>query len=158
VDVKAFREGFYKDICKARLQPVLDTCVLARELGISLELTYLIIPGLNDSDEEFRRFATWVRDDLGRSVPLHFSRFHPDFQMMERGRSPQSTMRKAVEAARSLGLEHVYVGNIHQPDDEQTRCASCGTVLIDRAGFHARLRFESDGKCPECGQDVPFVL
>jgi pyruvate formate lyase activating enzyme len=158
IDVKAFKESFYKEVCKARLQPVLDTCVLAKELGIFLELTYLIIPGLNDSDEEFSDFATWIRDSLGKDVPVHFSRFHPDFKMMDRGRTPTSTMRRAVEAARGVGLDNVYVGNIVQPENEQTRCTGCGTVLVDRTGFSARLRFGADGVCPDCGQKVPFVL
>jgi pyruvate formate lyase activating enzyme len=158
VDVKAFRDGFYKEVCKARLRPVLDTCVLARELGIFVELTYLVIPGLNDTDQEFRDFASWVKNELDPGVPVHFSRFHPDFKMTDRGRTPRETMRRAVTTARSVGLDHVYVGNIHQPEDEQTRCLGCGTVLVERAGFYARTTFDSEGKCPECGRDVPFVL
>jgi len=158
VDVKAFREAFYKEVCKARLRPVLDTCVLARELGILVELTYLIIPGLNDSDAELRGFASWVKDELDADVPVHFSRFHPDFKMTDRGRTPRETMRRAVSTARSIGLEHVYVGNIHQPDDEQTRCKGCGAVLVERAGFYARTLFDAGGKCPDCGRDVPFVI
>jgi pyruvate formate lyase activating enzyme len=158
VDVKAFREEFYKEVCKARLRPVMDTCELARELGIFLELTYLIIPDLNDSDEEFQGFASWVRDRLGRDTPVHFSRFHPDFKMTDRGRTPQSTMRNAVAHARSHGLEHVYVGNIHQPEDERTLCAACGAVLMERTGFSSRARFGPDGRCPKCGRGVPFVL
>ncbi len=158
VDVKAFREGFYKKVCKARLQPVLDTCELAKEVGIFVEVTYLIIPDLNDDEDEFKDFATWVRDRLGVDTPVHFSRFHPDFKMMDRGRTPRSTMRRALDVARSSGLEHVYVGNIHQPEDEMTRCASCGTVLVDRAGFYSRLKFGPEGLCPKCGKTVPFVL
>jgi pyruvate formate lyase activating enzyme len=158
IDVKAFRETFYKQICKAKLQPVLDTCVLAKELGIHVELTYLIIPDLNDADDEFRDFAVWVRDSLAPSVPIHFSRFHPDFKMMDRSATPRDTMKRAVRAARGVGLEHVYVGNIHQPDDEQTRCAKCGKVLVDRAGFSAKVLYASDASCPGCGRPVPFVL
>ena len=158
VDVKAFREAFYKEVCKARLRPVLDTCQLAHELGIFLELTYLVIPGLNDGDEELVDFARWVKDSLDVSVPVHFSRFHPDFKMNDRGATPRKTMARAVRDARSVGLEHVFVGNIHQPEDEMTRCASCGTVLVDRTGFSARMRFGQDGRCPKCGQEVPLVL
>lgn len=158
VDVKAFREHFYKDVCKAKLQPVLDTCQLAHELGIFLELTYLVIPGLNDSDDEFAEFAAWVRDSLDTSVPVHFSRFHPDFNMVDRGRTPRETMRRAVAAARNAGLESVYVGNISQPEDESTKCAGCGAVLVDRAGFHSRVLFGADGQCSKCGRPVPFVL
>ena len=158
VDVKAFRERFYKEVCGGRLRPVLDTCELARELGIFLELTYLIIPDLNDSDEELRDFAGWVVDRLGAATPVHFSRFHPDYRMMDRGSTPRSTMRRACQHARSAGLDHVYVGNIHQPEDEMTRCASCGAVLVDRAGFSSERRFGPDGRCPGCGSEVPFVL
>lgn len=158
VDVKAFREGFYKDVCKARLAPVLSTCELAVELGIHLELTYLVIPDLNDSEGEFEELARWVVDRLGRGTPVHFSRFHPDFKMQDRGPTPRSTMKRAVEAARAAGLEHVYVGNIHQPEDEVTRCVECGQVLVDRSGFHSRRRFGPDGRCPGCGREVPFVL
>jgi pyruvate formate lyase activating enzyme len=92
------------------------------------------------------------------ATPVHFSRFHPDFNMTDRGRTPRSTMRKACEIARTSGLEHVYVGNIHQPEDEMSRCASCGTVLVERTGFHARTLYDSDGKCPKCGRSVPFVI
>ncbi len=158
IDVKAFREEFYKQVCKARLRPVMDTCELAKELGVFVELTYLIIPDLNDSEGEFQGFAEWVRDRLGVDTPVHFSRFHPDFKMMDRGRTPRSTMRRACDTARSTGLEHVYVGNIHQPEDEMTRCAACGNVLVDRAGFSSRLLFGPDGNCPKCGRAVPFVL
>ncbi len=158
VDVKAFREEFYKDVCKAKLQPVLDTCQLAHELGIFLELTYLLIPGLNDSDDEFAEFAAWVRDSLDTSVPVHFSRFHPDFNMVDRGRTPRETMRRAVAAARKAGLDNVYVGNISQPEDESTKCTGCGAVLVDRAGFHSRVLFGADAQCSKCGMPVPFVL
>jgi len=158
VDVKAFRDEFYVEVCKAHLRPVLDTCELARELDVFLELTYLVIPGLNDSEREMAGFAAWVRDRLGADTPVHFSRFHPDFKMQDRGRTPQSTMRRAVATARSAGLDHVYVGNIHQPEDERTLCAGCGTVLVDRAGFHSQTRYGADGLCPECGRAVPFVL
>jgi pyruvate formate lyase activating enzyme len=158
VDVKAFREEFYKQVCKARLGPVLETCQLAREVGIFLEITYLVIPDLNDGDEELRAFSEWVRDSLGTDTPVHFSRFHPDFKMTDRGRTPRSTMKRACDTARGAGLEHVYVGNIHQPEDEMTRCSSCGTVLVDRSGFHSQLRFGPDGICPKCGAEVPFVL
>ena len=158
IDVKAFREGFYRDVCKARLQPVLETSELAKELGVFVELTYLVIPDLNDSDGELSEFSAWVRDRLGVDTPVHFSRFHPDFKMQDRGRTPRSTMKRACDTARAAGLEHVYVGNIHQPEDEMTRCTSCGTVLVDRAGFHSQLRFGSDGRCPKCGKGVPFVL
>ena len=136
----------------------MDTCELAKEVGIFIELTYLIIPGMNDSDEEFNGFAGWVRDRLGVDTPVHFSRFHPDFKMTDRGRTPRSTMKRALDTARAAGLEHVYVGNIHQPEDELTRCASCGTVLVDRAGFSSQRRFGPDGLCPKCGRAVPFVL
>ena len=158
VDVKAFKESFYKEVCKARLQPVLDTCQLAREVGIFIELTYLIIPDLNDGEDEFQAFTGWVRDSLDVSVPVHFSRFHPDFKMMDRGPTPRETMRRAVAIARSAGLEHVYVGNIHQPEDESTRCAGCGSVLINRNGFHSQLHFARGEGCPNCGRPVPFVL
>ena len=158
VDVKAFREEFYHDVCKAKLRPVLDTCVLAKELGIFIDITYLVIPDLNDSDDEFKGFSAWVRDELDAGTPVHFSRFHPDFHMLDRGRTPRSTMKRAVETARSVGLEHVYVGNISQPEDEQTLCPGCRTVLVDRAGFFASRKFTPDGRCPKCGREVPFVL
>jgi pyruvate formate lyase activating enzyme len=156
VDIKAFTEDFYKTVCRARLQPVLDTCVLAQRLGVHLELTYLVIPGLNDKDQEFRDLATWVKDHLGKGVPVHFSRFHPDYKMLDRPPTPRETLNRALRAARFVGLEHVYVGNIHQPDDEQTRCAKCGGPLIDRAGFSSKVLYRG-GKCPGCGAPVPVV-
>jgi len=146
IDVKAFTDAFYKDVCKARLKPVLDTCVLAHELGIHIELTYLVIPGLNDRDTEFREFTSWIKDHLG-SACRSTSRGSIPTSRCSTGPHARETLSRALHAAREVGLEHVYVGNIHQPDDEQTRCPRCKAALIDRAGFSSRILY-TGGKCP----------
>ena len=122
IDVKAFTEEFYKKRAGAKLQPVLDTCALARKLGIHIEITYLVIPGQNDDPGELRRFVKWVRDDLGDATPVHFSRFHPDYNFRSTRSTPMETLRLAHHMAREEGLKFVYLGNVAHCDEENTYC------------------------------------
>ncbi|UCF09136.1 MAG: AmmeMemoRadiSam system radical SAM enzyme [Thermoplasmata archaeon] len=156
VDVKAFKDDFYKKICKAKLQPVLETCKRAKELGILIELTYLIIPQHNDSEPEISEFSTWVADDLGEDTPVHFSRFHPDYKMLDASATPMSTLGLAHDIAKKAGLKHVYLGNVPHGDYENTFCPQCGELLIERVGFSTRGHYVQDGKCPKCGQKIPL--
>jgi pyruvate formate lyase activating enzyme len=157
IDVKGFTEEFYRKRCGARLQPVLDTCVLALELGIFIEVTYLIIPTQNDAPEEIKRFCEWVHDSLGPDLPVHFSRFHPDFHYREAPRTPMETMTMAYKTAKDAGLNFVYLGNIPHCDEENTYCPECGTLAIERAGFYVNKDMTSDGKCVRCGRDLNIV-
>jgi pyruvate formate lyase activating enzyme len=157
IDVKSFSEDFYKKICKAKLQPVLDTCVLAKELDIFVELTYLIIPGQNDSEEEIKKYCKWVVDSLGENTPIHFSRFHPDYKMLDSVATPMSTLHRAYDIAKEIGIRFVYLGNVPHGEYENTFCPGCGEVLIERIGFSTRSHYAKDGKCPKCGLALPLM-
>jgi pyruvate formate lyase activating enzyme len=157
IDVKSASEDFYKKICKAKLQPVLDTCVLARELDIFVELTYLIIPGQNDSEAEIKNYSKWVVDSLGENTPIHFSRFHPDYKMLDSVATPMSTLHNAYDIAKEAGIRFVYLGNVPHGEYENTYCPDCGEVLIERIGFSTRSHYAKDGKCPKCGLALPLI-
>lgn len=154
IDVKGFTDAFYKTRSKARLRPVLDTCELAVKLGIFIELTYLVIPGQNDRPEEFRQFAEWVRDSLGPSTPVHFSKFHPDYNLRMAGSTPMETLRLAHRAAKGAGLKFVYLGNVPHCDEENTYCPDCGKMVMERYGLRLVSNKSRDGKCEDCGASL----
>jgi pyruvate formate lyase activating enzyme len=152
VDLKAFTEGFYQKLCFAHLQPVLETLeYLVKETGVWTELTTLLIPGWNDSEDEVRRLSAWVAERLGPEVPLHFSAFFPAFKLTDVPPTPPATLARARRAALSEGLRHVYTGNVHDLEGEETRCAGCGELLIARDWYQLlQYRLTPDGRCPRC--------
>jgi len=158
IDIKAFTENFYRKVAGAKLQPVLDTCKLARELDIHTELTYLIIPGYNDSNEELQRFASWVVQEMGPETPLHFSRFHPDHKMRNVPPTPSATLDTAYDTAKHQGIHHVYIGNVRGDKRENTYCNSCGNLCIERRGFTVTNNTTRQGKCPKCGESLYIAL
>jgi pyruvate formate lyase activating enzyme len=158
IDVKAFREGFYRKICGGRLAPVLRACELAVSLGIHVELTYLIIPGENDTESEISEFCRWVSSSLGVDVPVHFSAFHPDYKMTSVPSTPASTMKMAYDTGKRSGLEFVYLGNIYAGDRDDTFCPKCGSLAIAREGFRVRQADLRDNKCGKCGADLNLVV
>jgi len=158
IDIKGFTEEFYKKVCKARLQPVLDTCIFAKKLGIHIELTYLVIPSYNDSLDEIKSFCNWVVEKLGDNAPVHFSRFHPDHNMTDVSATPMSTMENAYEIARKTGLNFVYLGNAPPGDYENTYCPNCGNLCAQRSYFDVNLKELEKNKCKKCGSTLPFVM
>lgn len=154
IDLKGFTESFYRETCAGRLEPVLDTLsYLVRETEVWLEITTLLIPGLNDSDAEIEALSQWTIGNLGPDIPLHFTAFHPDHRMMDRPGTPPATLRRAREIAIKNGLHHVYVGNVHDIEGSSTYCAGCGTLLIARDWHRlTRWNLEVGGRCPACGQ------
>jgi pyruvate formate lyase activating enzyme len=158
IDVKGFEETFYKGVCKARLAPVLAATKLAHELGIHVELTYLIIPGKNDREEEIRAFCRWVAKELNVKVPTHFSRFHPDFMMADVPATPPRTMEMARRVAREEGLAFAYIGNMATEDGENTRCPKCATLVIRRSGYSVEKLGLKTSDCPKCGEHLNLVL
>jgi pyruvate formate lyase activating enzyme len=158
IDVKAFTDDFYKEICGGSLSPVLKSCQLAHELGIHVELTYLIITGHNDSLDEIGRFCEWVADSLGLDVPVHFSAFHPDYKLTTVARTPDSTMSMAFDRARKAGLEFVYLGNVFAGEKDDTHCPKCGHLVIERDGFWVRSSNLNGVKCGNCGSDLNLVV
>ena len=156
VDLKSFRDDHYRKVCKARLQPVLDTIVRLKQLGIWLEITTLVIPGLNDSTEELTDIAQFVKG-VGAWVPWHVSAFYPIYKMLDRPRTPVATLLKAREIGLKAGLRYVYTGNIPGKGGESTFCYTCGALLIDRLGYQI-LRYDlKDGKCPKCQAEIDGV-
>ena len=153
VDLKAFTEDFYFHQTGAHLAPVLETLrYLVRETQVWTELTTLLIPGHNDGDAELHRLSAWVRDELGPTVPLHFTAFHPDYKLTEVPATPLATLQRARRIALANGLAHVYTGNVHDREGGATACTGCGELLIER-DWHAVTRYELDvqGACPHCG-------
>lgn len=159
VDIKAFTDEFYRDICRAHLQPVLDSSVVARELGMHIEVINLIIPGKNDSSDETRSLIEWVRDNLGPQTPIHFTRFYPMYRMDDQVPTPVATLEQAWQMAKDVGMEYPYVGNVAGHRYENTYCPGCGALLIDRSGYTIiRNVIKKDKKCPECGHGIAVVL
>src|SRR5437870_5797875 len=156
VDLKGFTEEFYHRITFGHLEAVLDTLVwLRRESAVWTEITTLLIPGLNDGDEEIGRECDWILEHLGPDVPLHFTAFHPDFKMMDRPRTPAATLARARAIARAGGLRYVYVCNVHDAEGQTTWCPGCGAALIVR-DWHAIGRYRMDGdRCLDCGTAIP---
>lgn len=158
VDLKSFRDGFYKRVCGARLQPVLDAIRLYKELGVWIELTTLVIPGLNDSEEELRDLTGFIVRELGADVPWHVSRFFPAFRMSDGAVTPVTTLLRAAFIGREAGLRYVYLGNAPEEEGgEDTRCPGCGTVVIRRAGLALIENRLEGGACPACGQRIAGV-
>ena len=158
IDVKAFRNEFYEEVCKGSLEPVLSSCVLALELGIHLELTYLIIPGYNDSDKEVAEFSSWVAESLHRSVPVHFSAFHPDYRLTEVSRTPTRKLHAAYDIARKAGLDFVYIGNVYAGDKDDTHCPKCGSAVIVREGFRVESQLLNNGRCSKCDGSLNMIV
>ena len=153
VDLKAFSEDFYFHLTGAHLQPVLDTLVyLQHDTPVWLEITTLLIPGHNDSDQEVGALSAWVAKELGPDVPLHFSAFHPDHKMREVPATPPATLARARNIALQAGLHHVYTGNVHNIEGDTTFCPACHAPLIVRDWYEINsYRLTAAGCCPDCG-------
>ncbi len=158
IDVKGFTDKFYHDVCGGKLAPVLSACEVAVELGIHVELTYLIIPGLNDTKEEIDEFCKWAGDTLGTNVPVHFSAFHPDYKLVDVPPTPEKTLSVAYERAKAAGIQFVYLGNVYAGEKDDTFCPKCGTRVIQREGYHVHSTNLKGNKCGNCGADLNLVV
>ena len=160
VDLKAFTEDFYKHVCGGKLASVLETLeYLRHETDVWFELTTLLIPGMNDGDDELDRMTSWVVEHLGPDVPMHFTAFHPDFKLMDRPPTPPETLTRARRIAKANGVHHAYTGNVHDTEGGTTWCSGCGGLLIERDWYVlGRYRLTDDGRCPDCGTPCPGVL
>jgi pyruvate formate lyase activating enzyme len=157
IDLKGFSEGFYRDVVHARLSEVLDSIVEYRKLGIWLELTTLIIPGHNDSDNDLRGIAEFIVANLGIDTPWHVSQFYPTYRLTDRPRTPLATLRRARDIGRAAGLRYVYEGNVPGEGGENTCCPSCSSVLIKRYGYAIETDRIHNGACPDCGTTIAGV-
>jgi pyruvate formate lyase activating enzyme len=155
IDLKGFTDDFYKNVCGARLQPVLDSIRMYRELGVWIEITTLVIPGHNDSENELRQIAQFIRS-VGESVPWHVSRFHPTYKLIDQPVTPVKTLKHARRIGLDAGLRYVYEGNV-PGDGEETVCWSCAKQLVKRYGFSVETNHVTDGKCEFCGAKIDGV-
>jgi len=160
VDLKAFTDAFYVKQTGAHLQPVLDNLVyIKHETGVWLELTTLLIPGLNDSDEELERMTRWVVEALGPEVPMHFTAFHPDWRMRDVPPTPVATLIRARRIALQNGVRYAYTGNVHNLDGDATFCHHCGRKLVQRDRYViSAWHLTRDGRCPDCGTPCAGVF
>ncbi len=156
IDIKAFSEDFYKKICGARLEPVLNSVRLMKELGVWVEVTTLIIPGLNDSDEELKKIASFLFS-VDPSIPWHVTAFHPMYKMTDRGPTPLASLKRARHIGLDAGLLFVYEGNKPGGGGENTFCPSCQATVVERYGFSIRANKLVDGTCPKCGSSIPGI-
>jgi pyruvate formate lyase activating enzyme len=158
VDLKAFTEKFYREVCRGELAPVLTTLKTLKELGMHFEIVVLIVPTLNDSPEEIKQMSGWIASELHPDVPTHFSRFQPMYKLRNLPATPLSTLRRCVEIATGEGLNFVYLGNVPGDERESTYCPQCKKKLIDRLAFSVRSNLlTSQGTCPDCGRRIPGV-
>jgi pyruvate formate lyase activating enzyme len=158
IDVKAFDNDFYRKICKSRLEPVLNTCELAKELGIHIELTYLVIPGHNDELEDIKKFCKWIVEKLDDKTPIHFSRFHPDYKMLNVSITPMETLLKIYKVAKEEGILFPYLGNIYHGEYENTYCPKCRNISIERDNYTVNLKGLNKNKCSKCGNSLPIIM
>ncbi len=155
VDLKAFSKRFYKKLCLAELDTVLETLkYIRKETNVWLEITNLLIPGENDSDEEIEAMTGWIADELGKDVPLHFSAFHPDYKLKSKDRTSVHTLRRARDIAFSNGLKYVYSGNVIDKKSSSTYCPGCSEILIDRRGYDVRIENFQAGTCLNCNTEI----
>ncbi|HTS89343.1 MAG TPA: AmmeMemoRadiSam system radical SAM enzyme [Gemmatimonadales bacterium] len=160
VDLKGFTDRFYHDICAAHLAPVLETLEYIRhETAVWLEITTLLIPGLNDSDSELDLLTRWVVDHLGPEVPLHFTAFHPDWRMLDRPPTPPAILTRARQIAERNGIRYAYTGNVRDREGGTTRCHTCGAELIVRDGYRiVGWALTDEGSCRACGTTCAGVF
>jgi pyruvate formate lyase activating enzyme len=151
VDLKGFSDDFYRHYCGGQLQPVLDTLrAIAQEHRVWLEITNLLIPQANDSPQEIQAMCRWIAAELGTDVPLHFSAFHPDFKLTNRGPTPTSLLLLATDLARDAGLRYVYTGNVIDRDHQHTYCPNCKRMIIERNGYELGVCRIASGCCIFC--------
>lgn len=154
VDIKGWDDIFYAEYIRATRQPVLETCKILKEMGVWLEITNLIIPGANDDPKKIREMCKWIKDSLGADVPVHFSRFHPNYKLTDRPATPVATLDNAYKIAKEVGLKYVYVGNVPGDTHEDTYCPNCRKNIIDRTGYWINSIHIKKGACEYCGQKI----
>jgi pyruvate formate lyase activating enzyme len=158
IDLKAIRPEYYKNIVNGELKPVLDSIIQIRKAGTWLELVYLIVPTLNDTEAEFKELAVWIKTYLGADTPLHFSRFYPQYLLKNLPPTPQSTLETAHKICRAEGLHYVYLGNLPGHPAESTYCPACGVILIERQGYRILQNKLKGNLCYNCNHLIPGLF
>ena len=154
IDLKAYSNKFYHDVCNATLKPVLNSLITIKSSGVHLEVTNLLLPTMNDSKKDIKALTKWVKENLGKEVPLHFSRFFPQYLMRNLPPTSIETLKKARDIAKDVGMQYVYIGNVIGEDWENTSCPNCGKLLIERHGYLVKKNVIKNGKCPYCGYAI----
>jgi pyruvate formate lyase activating enzyme len=158
VDLKGMSDKFYRNLCQARLEPVLENIQAMHDKGIHLEITNLVIPDYNDSEEDLQALVKFVAD-VDVNIPLHFTRFYPHYKMNQVPPTPLETLEKVYEMAKKAGIKYVYVGNVPGSDGENTQCPDCEELLIKRNGFNIESNnLKKDKKCPNCGAGIDIIF
>jgi pyruvate formate lyase activating enzyme len=159
IDLKAFSDDFYVKLTNSHLNDVLDTLKwLKNETDIWLEITTLIIPNENDSEDELKRMCEWIAENIGEETPIHFSAFHPDFKLKDREKTPLYTLKNSAEIAKQQGLKYVYLGNVSDNKAQTTFCPQCGEKLIERNWHNVTLNYIAANKCPHCNHTIAGVF
>ena len=158
VDLKAFTNAFYTTWCNGRLEPVKQNLIQMKSLGILVEVTTLVIPGLNDHPRETAALAEFIAHELGPDTPWHISRFYPCHQMTHIGSTPDAVLERVYQTGKAAGLSHVYIGNAPHLQRENTCCPACGTTVIRRQGYQVHNRMSRPGVCPGCGHTIYGVF
>ncbi len=157
IDLKGFSPDFYREVCRAELAPVLRSIKQAAKSGVHLEIVNLVVPTLNDSGRMLEGLAEWVVGEAGPDVPVHFTRFHPDYQLLNLPPTPVATLERARETAMKKGIRFAYVGNVPGHPGNNTCCPGCGKVVIERSGFFVTHRRMEGGRCASCRRVIPGV-
>lgn len=157
VDLKAFTQKFYGEICEGQLEPVLKTLKCLKDSGTWFEIVVLIIPTLNDGGDEIKRMTEWIVKELGTDVPVHFSRYHPAYKIQNIPPTPPATLNRAWKIAKAQGCNFVYTGNMPGVDSSNTYCPGCGNLLLKRYAFNVEVNNIIDGKCSKCYKVIPGV-
>jgi len=155
VDLKAFSEKYYKEIVNGELKPVLDSLVTMQKMNVWTEIVYLVVPTLNDSDDEFRGLCKWVKENLGTDVPIHFTRFHPQYILKNLPPTPLATLERAKAIADAEGLNFVYIGNVPGHKAENTYCPKCAKLIVERIGFQIKSINLNKDHCKFCNHPIP---
>ena len=157
IDLKSFSESYYRDVVCGELKPVLDSLVTLRKMGKWTEIVYLVVPTLNDSDSEFGGLARWIKTDMGVDVPVHFTRFHPEYLLKNLPPTPVPTLERAKAIADAEGLHYVYIGNVPGHPAENTYCPKCRKLLVERMGLTISQMLIQKNSCPFCKQPIPGI-
>jgi pyruvate formate lyase activating enzyme len=157
VDLKSFRDDFYREQVRGQLEPVLKSLQVIKEVGTWLEIVVLLVPTLNDSASEIHDLCAWVKKELGADVPIHFTRFHPTYRLTDLPPTPVASLERAWQIGRDAGLNYVYLGNVPGHPGENTVCPGCGEILIRRVGFRIIKNRLDKGSCPDCNRSIPGV-
>ena len=157
IDLKGFRESYYRELTEGTLEPVLETLKQLKRDGVYTEIVNLMVPGKNDDMDQVAAMCKWIKNELGPDVPLHFSRFYPLYKLKSLPPTPVSTLERARDRALQEGLQFVYIGNVPGHPGEHTDCPKCSTRLIQRRGYRVNILHLKEGRCDQCGQPVPGI-